>query len=171
MRSVVVYVAAVVGCAAILLPIPAAPAPFKRSVPSPKDAAKKDRKNLQGTWYRVSTAYGLGAASGEDKGDTITYEGDRYVQRLNGRAWQAGTFAIVDATAKPKQIEYTCTEGDLRGLHFRSIYTLDGDDHQICSDNGNNNRPKELSRFAGFLRVTGGHHGSTISTAPRPAGR
>jgi uncharacterized protein (TIGR03067 family) len=153
MHRGVVYVAAF-GCAAILPPIPAAPAPFERFAPSPKDAARKDRKNLQGTWYRVSTAYGVLAASGEDKGDTITYQGDIYVQRHNGEVYQAGTFKIVDATANPKQIDYTCTEGELKGKHFRSIYTLDGDDHQICSDDGNDNRPKEFSRIAGFLRVT-----------------
>jgi uncharacterized protein (TIGR03067 family) len=151
MRRGVVYVVAF-GCAAILLPIAAAPAPFKRFAPN--DAAKKDQSKLQGTWYTVSTAYGLGAASGEDKGDTITYEGNKYVQRQNGRVYQVGTFAIVDATANPKQIEYTCTEGDHKGLHFRSIYTLDGDEHQICSDNANDKRPKEFSRLAGFLRVT-----------------
>jgi uncharacterized protein (TIGR03067 family) len=155
MRHGFVYVAAVVGCAAILLPIPAAPAPFPRSVLPPKvAAARKDREKLQGAWYTVSIAYqGVMAARG-DKGDTITYKGDRYVQRSNGQLWQAGTFAIVDATASPKQIEYRCTEGELKGKLFRSIYTLDGDRHQICSDNANDNRPKEFSGKVGFLRVT-----------------
>src|SRR5262245_28215814 len=153
MRRGVVYVVAFVVCSATLLPIGAAPAPLERPVRFPKDAAWKDRKKLQGTWYTVSIAYPGGAAA-EDKGDTISYEGNRYVQRLNGQVYQAGTFAIVDATASPKQIEYTCTEGGVKGLRFRSIYALDGDDHQICSDNGNDNRPREFSGKAGFLRVT-----------------
>src|SRR5262245_46064235 len=114
----VVYVAAF-GCAAILLPIAAAPAPLERPSRSPKEAAaRKDREMLQGTWYTVSIAYGGRAYAEGDKGDTITYEGDRYVQRRNGRAWQAGRFAIVDATASPKRIEYVCTEGEHKGLHF-----------------------------------------------------
>jgi len=95
-----------------------------------------------------------GSAARDDKTDTITYEGDRYVQRDNGRVWQAGTFAIVDATASPKRIEYVCTEGQHKGLRFRSIYALDGDEHQICSDDANGNRPKKFSGNAGFLRVT-----------------
>jgi uncharacterized protein (TIGR03067 family) len=148
MRHGVGYVAAVVGCAAILVPMPAAPAPLPKGA-----AAKKDREKLQGTWYTVSIAY-PGTASGEDKGDTITYQGDKYVQRYNGRVSQAGTFTIVDARARPKQIEYRCTEGDLKGKLFRSIYTLDGDEHQICSDNADDNRPKEFSGKVGFLRVT-----------------
>jgi uncharacterized protein (TIGR03067 family) len=154
MRHGVVHVVAVIGCAAILLPIAAAPAPFERSVRSPKAAARKDRKKLQGTWYTVLITYRGGTADREDKGDTITYEGDRYVQRYNGRVSQAGTFRIVDATASPRQIEYRCTEGDLKGKLFRSIYTLEGNEHQICSDDANDNRPREFSGKVGFLRVT-----------------
>jgi uncharacterized protein (TIGR03067 family) len=116
-------------------------------------AAKKELQKLQGTWYTVSTNY-RGTATGEDKTDTITYEGDEYVQRRNGHVWAAGTIAIVDATATPKQIEYTVTAGENKGLLVRSIYTLDGDDHQICSDEGNNSRPTEFSGKSGFLRVT-----------------
>jgi uncharacterized protein (TIGR03067 family) len=116
-------------------------------------AAKKELEKLQGTWYTVSTNH-KGTATGEDKTDTITYEGTEYVQRRNGREWAAGTIAIVDATASPKQIEYTVTQGESKGVLFRSIYTLDGDVHQICSGEGNNNCPTEFSGKAGFLRVT-----------------
>jgi uncharacterized protein (TIGR03067 family) len=151
MRYGVVYLAAF-GWATILVPIPAAPAPFNRS--RPKDATKKDWKKLQGTWYTVSIAYPGDSATRSDKGDTITYQGNKYFQSENGQVFQAGTFAIVDATTSPKQIEYRCTEGGLKGKHFRSIYTLDGDDHQICSDNANDNPPKQFSGKVGFLRVT-----------------
>src|SRR5262249_37900589 len=111
-------------------------------------------KKLQGSWYTVSIAYPGDSAVRSDKGDTIIYVDNRYVQSQNGRVFQAGTFAIVDATTSPKQIEYRCTEGALKGKRFRSIYTLDGDEHQICSDNANDNRPKRFSGKAGFLRVT-----------------
>jgi uncharacterized protein (TIGR03067 family) len=56
-------------------------------------------------------------------------------------------------TANPKQIEYIVAEGDHKGYHFRSIYTLEENDHWICSDGSDNNRPKEFSGQAGFLRV------------------
>ena len=78
---------------------------------------------LQGTWYTVSIAYS-GRSYWVDKGDTFSYEGDRYVQRQNGQVYQAGTFAIVDATASPKQIEYVCTEGAWKGLRSHGSISL-----------------------------------------------
>lgn len=127
---------------------------FKRFVLSPKDAAaKKDREKLQGVWYTVSISSG-DTETGEDKADTIAYDGDRYVQHLNGTPTQSGTFRIIDATADPKQIEYTCTTGEYKGNVWQAIYTLDGDDHRICTDVETGGRPKEFSGKAGFLRVT-----------------
>jgi uncharacterized protein (TIGR03067 family) len=93
-------------------------------------------------------------ATREDKTDAITYDGDEYVQKRSGDVTQVVRFRIVDATARPKQIDYTCTEGRCSGLHFRSIYTLDGDDHEICSDDGDDHRPKVFSGQVGFHRVT-----------------
>jgi uncharacterized protein (TIGR03067 family) len=116
-------------------------------------AATKELARLQGTWYTVSIRSGA-AASGEDRTDTITYEGTEYVQRRNGREWAAGTIAVVDALARPTQIDYSVTHGENKGFVFRSVYTLDGEVHQICSDQGNNKRPTEFSGKSGFLRVT-----------------
>jgi uncharacterized protein (TIGR03067 family) len=116
-------------------------------------AAARELKKLHGTWYTISTSY-RGTVTGEDRTDTITYTGNRYFQKRNGQVWAAGTFAIVDATANPKQIEFTVLVGQYKGYHFRSIFACDGDDHQICSDDGNNHRPKEFSGQAGFLRIT-----------------
>jgi uncharacterized protein (TIGR03067 family) len=118
-----------------------------------KAAAARDAERLQGTWYTCSLGYGT-VVTGEDRADTITYEGNRYISKVGGQAFQAGTFHIIDATAEPKQIEYFCTEGASKGIRFRSIYTVDDDGHRICSDNGDNRRPKEFSGKAGFLRVT-----------------
>lgn len=121
--------------------------------PEKERLARRDQELLQGTWYTVTIQYGS-ALSGEDRTDAITYEGNRYVQRQNGVAYQSGTYRIVDAAADPKQIEYVCTEGATKGLHFRSIYSVSADDHWVCSDNGNDRRPAEFSGKAGFLRVT-----------------
>src|SRR5262249_53611348 len=153
MRREVVSVSVVVGCAAILPPVAAAPAPFQRADRLAKSATRQDRTKLQGTWYTVGISYSGGSNATEDPDDTITYDGDSYVQRINGQVYQAGTFVIVDARASPRQIEYYCTQGSLSGYHFRSIYTIDGDEHRVCSDNGNDRRPKALAGTAGFLRV------------------
>src|SRR5262245_9943384 len=79
------------------------------------DLARKELAKLQGTWYTVSTDL-KGTITGEDKTDTITYEGTDFIERRDGQLWAAGTIAVVDATANPKQLEYTVTEGRDKGL-------------------------------------------------------
>ncbi|HVK08669.1 MAG TPA: TIGR03067 domain-containing protein [Gemmataceae bacterium] len=112
--------------------------------------ARADLEKLRGTWYTVSTSNG-GATTGVDKRDTITYDGTRYKQSRGGRVFDEGTIEIIDAAARPKQIDYTVTDGLNKGLQARSIYTLDGDDHKICSVQGD--RPAEFAGAAGFYRV------------------
>src|SRR5262249_3388999 len=98
-------------------------------------AGKKDLEKLQGTWYTTAVQTG-GTTTGEDRTDTITYEGTKYVQRRNGFVWAEGTIEIVDATAQPKRIDYFGTEGTCKGMHVCSIYTLKGEEHAICSGVG-----------------------------------
>ncbi|HKB04740.1 MAG TPA: TIGR03067 domain-containing protein, partial [Gemmataceae bacterium] len=116
-------------------------------------AAKADLEKLQGTWYTTAIQVG-GGASGEDRFDTITYEGTKYVQRRKGYVWAEGTIEIVDATVQPKRIDYFGTEGGGKGLHVCSIYTLNGEEHAICSGADPAGRPGEFSGKVGFLRVT-----------------
>ena len=123
------------------------------AAPPLKEVPKKDVDLLQGTWYTVSVAHKF-VNSGEDKTETITYEGNKYIQKRDGVVWAAGTFKIIDDKANPKQIDYTCTEGEFKGTHYRSIYTVTADDHEICSDDGDDNRPKVFSGKVGFWRVT-----------------
>src|SRR5262245_35424496 len=49
-------------------------------------AAKKELEKLQGAWYTVSLTY-KGTLIGGDKNDTITYEGNKFVERRNGQLW------------------------------------------------------------------------------------
>ncbi|HKB05420.1 MAG TPA: TIGR03067 domain-containing protein [Gemmataceae bacterium] len=116
-------------------------------------AGKKDLEKLQGTWYTTAIQSG-GGSTGEDRFDTITYEGTKYVQRRNGYVWAEGTIEIVDATAQPKRIDYFGAEGAGKGLHVCAIYTLKGEEHAVCSGVGPTGRPGEFSGKAGFLRVT-----------------
>jgi uncharacterized protein (TIGR03067 family) len=127
---------------------------FRRAVVSSAEAtARQDRKKLQGTWYTVSTSHG-DTHTGEDRTETITYAGDKFVQQRGSQVWQAGLFKIVNATSKLRQIDYFCTEGEFQGTHWRAIYTLDRLDHQICADGGDDNRPREFTGKVGFHRVT-----------------
>ena len=120
-------------------------------VPKP-DPLKRDLAVLQGTWYTVSVRSG-DHTTGRDVAETLTYEGNTYTHKRDGRAYSSGTFKIIDAKSTPKQIEYTVTAGSDNGAHYRSIYTLDGDDHAICS-RSSGDRPTEFSDQAGFYRVT-----------------
>ena len=116
-------------------------------------AGKADLEKLQGTWYAVSVQY-QAASIGEDRTDTITYEGNRYVQRQGGYVFAEGTFEIVDATARPKRIDYVLTAGASKGIHVRGIYTLDGVEHAICTIQVPAGPPAEFSGKAGFYRLT-----------------
>ena len=115
-------------------------------------AGKKDLEKLQGTWYTAAIQY-PGTASGEDRFDTITYEGNKYIQRRNGYVFSMGTIEIVDATAKPKRIDYFGADGAGKGTQVYSIYTLDGEEHAVCSVQAPGGRPGEFSSKAGYLRV------------------
>jgi uncharacterized protein (TIGR03067 family) len=115
-------------------------------------AARKDLEKLQGTWYTTAIQY-PGTTAGEDRFDTITYEGTKYIQRRNGYVFSVGTIEIVDATAKPKRIDYFGADGVMKGTHVYSIYTLDGEEHAVCSSQAPSDRPGEFSSKAGYLRV------------------
>ena len=114
-------------------------------------AAKADIEKLRGTWYIVSFS-NQGVTTGEDKTCTITYDGTKYTQRRGDQLLAEGVIEIVDVTARPKRIDYTVTGGLYKGLYVQSIYTVDGDDHQICSVAGT--RPTEFSGKAGSYYVT-----------------
>jgi len=126
---------------------------FKTRIPGKEAAVKADIAALQGTWYMSTVAEGV-ILLGENKNETITYEGNHYGQRRDGQVIAAGTFSIVDASAHPKRIDVQCTEGPSKGTYCRSIYTVSGDDYQICSDSGNDQRPQEFSGKSGLYRIT-----------------
>jgi uncharacterized protein (TIGR03067 family) len=123
-----------------------------RRFPSARDlAAKKEAEKLQGTWTRVSVA-NKATRIGASAGDTITYSGDTFTQKVNGTVIQAGTFKI-DPTANPKHLDYFVTQGKHKGIHYRSIYKIEGNLLHVCTDDGTTKRPKEFSGEAGFYRV------------------
>jgi uncharacterized protein (TIGR03067 family) len=117
-------------------------------------AGRRDLEKLQGTWYTVSTSY-QGTRTPENHNDTIAFEGNRYIQTLDGKLLAAGQITISDATANPKEIEYDATEGLYAG-QFWGIYTIDGSDLVLCSLQGNAAsaiRPSAFSDQVGFMRV------------------
>lgn len=115
-------------------------------------ALKKETEAIQGSWYTVSSA-DRDSVSDEDKNHVITYEGNRWSQARNGQVYQSGTFEIGNVLGNPKHIDYICTDGQQKGLHFRAIYEFQGARLAGCSDHGENNRPTEFSGQAGFYHI------------------
>jgi uncharacterized protein (TIGR03067 family) len=118
-------------------------------------AGRQDLEKFQGTWYTVSTSH-QGTTTPENRNDTITFEGNRYVQTLDGNLLAAGEITISDATASPKQMEYDASDGPYAGSYCWSIYRVEGSDLILCSQMGNAAvpaRPGAFSDRAGFVRV------------------
>jgi uncharacterized protein (TIGR03067 family) len=149
MRHSVAYLSALAVCFALLLRASAVPALKEREEAA---AIKKATQDIQGSWYTVSITDKT-TSTGEDKGDVITYEGNKFYQKRNGQIWRTGTFEIVDAKSDPMRIDYRVTDGNQPGLHYRAIFKVSGDSLIGCCDHGENNRPTEFSGDAGFYRV------------------
>src|SRR5262245_44431979 len=55
----------------------------------------------------------------------------------------------INASAKPKEMDVTGTDGPNKGKTFKAIYELDGDTLKICYDLSGKGRPKEFKTKAG----------------------
>jgi uncharacterized protein (TIGR03067 family) len=125
----------------------------KLAVPSAKEeAARKEAERLQGTWERV-VVRGFNRY-GPDPNDILTFRGNRFGVKEKGKVTLAGTFEIVDAAARPKQMDLICTEGQYKGKRLRGAYGIGGDHLEICTDSGDDQRPKGLTSVGtlGFYR-------------------
>jgi uncharacterized protein (TIGR03067 family) len=121
---------------------------FRRPQSPPRGVADR----LQGTWARVSIQRG-DRRFGASATDLLTFTGNRFEQRVDGTLKQAGTFSVVSADGDPIQIDLLCAEGPRKGTHYRCIARFEGDHLHLCTDDGDNARPKEFSGTAGFYRV------------------
>jgi uncharacterized protein (TIGR03067 family) len=139
----------VIGFAVCVLSASAVPALKEREEAA---ALKKANEDIRGSWYTVSITDKT-SNTGEDRGDVITYEGNKFFQKRNGQVWRTGTFEIVDAKSKPMKIDYHISEGNQPGLHYRAIFSVSADSLIGCCDHGENSRPTEFSGEAGFYRV------------------
>jgi uncharacterized protein (TIGR03067 family) len=115
---------------------------------APKDDAKNDQKNFQGTWVM---------ASGEDDGKKVSadtlktgqlmIDGDKHTVKVGDTTYK-GTHKL-DPTAKPKTIDITDTEGPFKDKTVLGIYELDGDEFKICYAAPGKDRPKDFSAKEG----------------------
>jgi hypothetical protein len=78
--------------------------------------AEKELPRLRGTWYTVSVSW-RGMNTGEDKTDTITYEGDKFVQRRGGPFERLHT--------APIQTDHYIDEGAASGMRYYQVNAVD----------------------------------------------
>lgn len=88
---------------------------------------KKELERLQGAWSLVSMEVGGRQIKGEDKTFILTFKGDKWSLRANGRLTQAGTVQQIEVRAKHNAIDLPIAEGGNVGTTATSIYAVDGD--------------------------------------------
>jgi RNA polymerase sigma factor (sigma-70 family) len=94
---------------------------------------QKLRERLQGTWKCVYYHYN-GVKSEPDL--TITFKGNRWESKLDGKVNQSGTFRLGDLDTSPKQIDLVITfsvVNEEKGRTCSGIFMLDGDALCYCS--------------------------------------
>jgi len=111
------------------------------------EAARKDIKNLVGTWKVTSreangektpadALKGMFVKVSKDGTATVTKEGKEIlkVKWIN-----------IDATQKTKTVDVEVVEGDDKGKTLLAIYRIDGDQFSICVANSGKDRPTTFS--------------------------
>lgn len=117
------------------------------------EAAKKDKAQLQGEWSMVSgTTDGMQIPEEYRKeikrvckgGETSVTHGEEVILKAK---------ITLDASAKPKTIDYEVTDGPNKGKKQLGIYELDGDTAKFCLAAPGDERPKEFASKEGTKHV------------------
>jgi uncharacterized protein (TIGR03067 family) len=111
-------------------------------------------KKLQGTWqFTAFERDGKAKPPDEVAKMKITFTGDKWVVREDGKVIQAGTHKF-DPTKKPGQVDAAVTEGEDKGSTMLGIYELKGDQMRVCFDPQGKQRPTSFNSKAGLLTAT-----------------
>ena len=111
---------------------------------------KEGGKDLTGTWRAATYALDGKEATAADLKDVrlvIAADGKFKAQNA-GQTFLAGAVRI-DPDKKPRTMDITYTEGDLKGQTSRAIYELDGDTLRICRAAPGKARPTEFTSKPG----------------------
>jgi uncharacterized protein (TIGR03067 family) len=121
------------------------------------DANKKDHEQFQGTWTTISAEMN-GDKLGDDLVQTLKFvvKGDKF--DVDGpsvilQQYAKGTFKM-EATTKPKTIDVTVGEGDMKGDVVEGIYEFDDDTLKICAKLTGKERPADFTTKAGSNMVS-----------------
>jgi len=118
-----------------------------------QDGNKKEISLLDGEWSMVS-----GQADGRDMPKEFVNTGKRVAKdgevtiMIAGQVFFKAKFTI-DATKKPKTIDYVMTEGFTKGKTQLGIYELDGDTVKFCFAAPDKERPTDFTAKEGSQRT------------------
>jgi len=96
-----------------------------------KDPVSADLARFQGVWDLVSQVVN-GEVSSQSKTQTWVLVVERDVYNPGSRETSIEYTIRIDPTRQPKAIDFTPSEGPLRGRTLRGIYRLEGSTLTIC---------------------------------------
>jgi uncharacterized protein (TIGR03067 family) len=112
------------------------------------DDAKKELEKLQGKWD-ITKVVSDGTATDNLKGVQAVFDKDTL--SLIGEGGKREFAIKLDPTKKPKALDMTALDGELKDKTNPAIYELEGDVLKLCLSNelGENKRPAELASKEG----------------------
>jgi uncharacterized protein (TIGR03067 family) len=111
-------------------------------------ASAADDDDIQGTWLPETAELG-GKMFPDEIRKTIklTIKDNKYKVEI-GKITDEGTCKL-KATAKPKELDITGTDGPNKGKTIPAIYELNGDTLRVCYDLSGKDRPTEFKTKEG----------------------
>ena len=118
-----------------------------------RKTARKDLKEMQGTWDRVSMELeGKEVPADTLKGWTATYKNDLLTLSSKDGVYRR-ILVTLDPSRKPKAMNSWDLEGPFEDQTVPGIYEIDGDTMKVCFAEPGHERPKEFTtkQGPGFL--------------------
>lgn len=118
-----------------------------------KSTPKTDLERMQGEWTMVS-----GSAGGQPMPETMRRQmkrdctGAETTTTMGGQIYFTAKIAL-DATKKPKTIDYDMTAGFTKGKRQLGIYELEGDTFKACFSSPGAERPTDFTSKPGDGRT------------------
>lgn len=114
------------------------------------EAIKKDRKQIQGNWRVIGLEINGNKAKEEDARKLMVINGDDGTWKLmsEGKEVCRGT-STIDPTTKPKQLDFTITEGSGAGNQYHAIYELSEKKRKMCFVSRSKERPTDFFSATG----------------------